>query len=355
MSGEEAGSRVDVDIGLSAQASFEAKVSTEIPAQSMGRFVDAITDVFRPFTERRGLKADLIRLQREDVLIEIAKKAFCRLEIENAVPSPMPNKILIPFLEKASLEDKDGFLIDRWADLLASSAMHPESAHPRFVQILSELGGAEAKLLRDIALFKADNVREMKPQLDRYTFSGLPDNYRRIFASIRLVNDDPKLRCAELACKLMCLIAGPGSSVTDINVLGKLEKTAELAREHYSGWFDGSPGQHPANFRVGNNKFYVDLLCSLHLLNHYSVEAQRPEFDRIEVSYVTVTPLGLEFLRRCDRDFEARFLSTSETVNRVCDNEQFCPKLYDAEWGRRGYQGISPDTGNGDPKPITKR
>jgi hypothetical protein len=187
MSGKDNGSKVDLDLGLSARATLEAKVSTEIPAQSTGRLVDAITDLFRPFTERRGLKADVIRLQREDVLIEIAKKAYRRLEIKNALPSPVPTKFLMPFLEKASLEDKDGFLIDRWADLLASSSMHPENAHPRFVQILSELGGAEAKLLRDVALFKSDNVRDMKFQLDHHSFVGLPDNFRRIFASIRLV------------------------------------------------------------------------------------------------------------------------------------------------------------------------
>ncbi len=218
MSGDDNRSKVDLDLGLSARASLEAKVSTEIPPQSTGRFVDAVTDLFRPFAERQGLKADLIRLQREDVLIEIAKKVHHRLKIENATPSPVPTKFLIPFLEKASLEDKDGYLIDRWADLLTSSSMHPESAHPRFVQILSELGGAEARLLRDIALFKADNVKEVEPQLDTHTFVGLPDNFRRVFASVILVNDDPKLRCTELACKMMCLIAGPGSSVTDINI-----------------------------------------------------------------------------------------------------------------------------------------
>ena len=111
MSSEKDGAKIAVDVGLSARASLEAKVSTEIPAQSTGRLVDAITDWFRPFTERRGWKADLIRLQREDVLIEIAKKAYRRLEIENVVPSAVPTKFLIPFLEKASLEDKDVFLI----------------------------------------------------------------------------------------------------------------------------------------------------------------------------------------------------------------------------------------------------
>jgi hypothetical protein len=68
-------SSVAIDLGISARASVEARVSTEIPAQSTGRLVDAITDIFRPFSKRQGLKADQIRLQREDVLIEIAKKA----------------------------------------------------------------------------------------------------------------------------------------------------------------------------------------------------------------------------------------------------------------------------------------
>src|SRR5260221_13689122 len=136
MSGAENGDK-NFDIGFSARATLEAKISTEIPSDSSGRLLDTITDMFRPFAERRGLKADLIRLQREEVLIEIAEKAYRRLEIEKADPSPIPNKFLIPFLEKASLEDDDSFLIDRWADLLVSSSMERVSRYPRFVQVLS--------------------------------------------------------------------------------------------------------------------------------------------------------------------------------------------------------------------------
>jgi hypothetical protein len=121
---------VKVDIELGAKASLEAKVSTEIPSKSAGRLVDAITDIFRPFSERRGLKADQIRLQREEVLIEIAHKALTRLQIENQQASPLPNKFLVPFLEKASLEEKDDILLDRWADLLAACSTDPCSAHP---------------------------------------------------------------------------------------------------------------------------------------------------------------------------------------------------------------------------------
>jgi hypothetical protein len=150
---------VAIDVGVSARASVEARVSTEIPAQSTGRLVDAITDVFRPFSERRGLKADMIRLQREEVLLEIARRARARLQAEGREPSPLPNKFLIPFLEKASLEEAGGGLVERWADLLASSSAEPASAHPRFVQVLSEITVGEAELLRKIAFHCIDEVR----------------------------------------------------------------------------------------------------------------------------------------------------------------------------------------------------
>ena len=87
-----------VDIGLGAKASLE--VSTEIPAQSSGRLLDALTDIIRPFSERRGLKADQIRLQREGVGIEIARLAHRRLEIENQPINPLPNKFWCRSLRK---------------------------------------------------------------------------------------------------------------------------------------------------------------------------------------------------------------------------------------------------------------
>jgi len=68
-----------------------------------------------------------------------------------------------------------------------------------------------------------------------------------------------------------------------------------------------------------------------------------PDFERIEIAYVTLTPLGLEFLRKCDRDVEERILNVSEAVNDVCDNVEYCPKLYDPDWARRGYRWTSSD------------
>jgi hypothetical protein len=65
---------VNVDSPVSFKAVVKAEIRTEVSKESASRLVDALTDAIRPFTEARGLRADQIRLQREDVLIEIAKK-----------------------------------------------------------------------------------------------------------------------------------------------------------------------------------------------------------------------------------------------------------------------------------------
>ncbi|MGH8610676.1 MAG: hypothetical protein ACREYF_01165, partial [Gammaproteobacteria bacterium] len=136
-------------VGVKAEAKFEVK--TEIPPESSGRLVDALVDIIRPFSEKRGLRADLIRLQREEVAIAIALKAVERLRITGSTPQSIPNKILVPMLEKASLEEPNSELIDRWANLLASTACFPHIKSVTFADVLSQIGGDQAKLLDRIA------------------------------------------------------------------------------------------------------------------------------------------------------------------------------------------------------------
>ena len=137
---------IKVDVGFGAKA----EIRTEIPAQSSGRLLDALTDMLRPISETRGLRADQIRLQREDVLLEIAKRTRERIDVESGDYLPVPNKVLIPALEKASLEDiQDSDMIDRWAELIASAA-RSEGIAPHIVGVLSELSSSQAQLLEDI-------------------------------------------------------------------------------------------------------------------------------------------------------------------------------------------------------------
>ena len=138
---------ISVEVGLKAGL----EVKAEIPEKSVGRLVDSLTDIIRPFTETRGLRADQIRLQREDILIEIAKKARARAELERISVKPIPIKMLVPFLEKASAEDMDTEMHDRWAALLLSASNEFHSRHLTFLDILGRLSSAEIKILERVA------------------------------------------------------------------------------------------------------------------------------------------------------------------------------------------------------------
>jgi hypothetical protein len=141
---------ISVEFGARAEAEFELK--GEIPSNSLGRLVDALTDAIRPFTERRGLRADQIRLQRAEVAVEIAKLAQKKIDEEQVQPKSVPNKILVPLIERSSNEElTDKFMIDRWSDLLVSASIK-SNVPPLFVQILDQMDGRQARVLSKLML-----------------------------------------------------------------------------------------------------------------------------------------------------------------------------------------------------------
>lgn len=142
--------KLPVSIELGAKASLEIKA--EVPKASAGRLVDALTDIIRPFTESRGLKADQIRLQRAEVAIEIARLAKLRIDARKQEIKSVSNKILVPLIERASNEDiSDRVMISRWANLLAAAATE-DSIPPIYVQILSQMSGRQALTLENVML-----------------------------------------------------------------------------------------------------------------------------------------------------------------------------------------------------------
>jgi hypothetical protein len=290
---------VSVDIGLGAKASLEAKVSTEIPAQSTGRLVDALTDILRPFSERRGLKADQIRLQREEVLIEIARKAHHRLEIENQPINPLPNKFLVPFLEKASLEELDSVLMDRWADLLASSSADPGSAHPRYVQILSEITADEAHLLHLIAFNSIDEVRFPGQAFFNCPIEYEPQHLHRrletLLGEIQLTPDIRK-RVDDIYSVIIAPFENPGVSLIEITADAVVNGKTELwGLDLYSY----TPPVLPRHQQS------LDVLYSLHLLQYHHIEIRYVDIN-IDVYYTCMTSLGTEFLDKCEGELHQK-------------------------------------------------
>jgi hypothetical protein len=295
-----------VNVGISAKAKFEARVSTEIPSQSSGRLIDAVTDIFRPFSEKRGLKADQIRLQREDVLLEIAKRAHQRLRLEDAPISPIPNKILVPFLEKASLEDENSFLLDRWADLLVSAARSTQAVHPRLIQVLSELTPAEALLLRHIAMngefarFRLhDSVVEFEPHTARFRIDKIIDE---LLGDCDFLRDDEAMYQLERSIldkkfylEIDKLFAFPG--VAPVLVFIAVDRTDVWSSE-------------PAESSTISNEIYendraVSVLQSLRIIEKNHIDVVRGTLE-IEVYYLNITELGIDLLINCDREIGKR-------------------------------------------------
>lgn len=301
--------KINVDVGASAKL----EVKTEIPPEASGNALNALVDVFRPFTEARGLKADQIRLQREDVLFEIAKKARERLAIENGEHHPLPNKFLIPFMEKASLENIGSELIDRWADLLAGGSSEPNKAHPRFVQILSELTSNEVNVLRQLALHAHnknnngysefyDNPLNFEPKI-------LKDQINKWLEEFPTdvehhLNQDHYLRelIVSLLEYLLKVFCSPSVSLS-CGYIENVSPDYDDINERYPPFDDACFEAISANAKA------VNILESFDLLKQEQVIVKLPTLGNkyldnihLELDYIRLTFLGTEFIEACDKE-----------------------------------------------------
>jgi hypothetical protein len=153
---------------VKAEATAKAEVVAKATYQSILRrrsFPPDVTrvkagawlDLISPITEWVDLKGDalnfqrrLLRVQQEETLLRVAQSVQAKMA-EATISQPVPRKILVPALEKASLEEpNDSAMIDRWASLLASAAQTVR-VQPRFVGILEEMTGQQAECLERLA------------------------------------------------------------------------------------------------------------------------------------------------------------------------------------------------------------
>lgn len=181
----------DLPVKLEASAKVEAslKVTGEVPSDALGRLVHSLTDMVSPFAERQGLKGDLLRLQRADVALEIARRAKAITDLSEAVAAPVSPKILVSLLEKASLEDPDSDLIDWWARLLASTVSSVPVRHPIFADILSRMTADEARFLEELTSKAEEDVLSGAIDLD-YIFKTVVGNPAQYYLDHRPKNDE---------------------------------------------------------------------------------------------------------------------------------------------------------------------
>lgn len=291
-------SSIRVDVGV--KASLELKA--EIPKETSGRILDALTDAIRPFTEKRGLKADIIRLQREDVALEIAKRALKRKEIEGLTFKSVPNKILVPILERGSLEEPESALIDWWSNLLTSSATKG-AIRPFLIDLMSALGDQEAKFLHSLWTDYSAQLRNAG------TFLGEPEHIMNYVVS----TVKPKLD--EHLSKIFA--TGQNSSID----FGKMASVLGRTMFELAAWGDGVgvPFELSAPVAINRNGALaiigqkssrieqagsaVDVCKALNILREYTHFEPVPGLigaqARYDVRALIFTRLGVEFMKAC--------------------------------------------------------
>ena len=133
----------------------EKSVTEHIPEDVSRAKADAWLDMISPITEWAGLfgdklrdKREMLRIERETNLMELATRLKAKLE--GKAITPIRHKILVPALERASLEAPESDFVERWANLLAWEATDPADDTGLFSSILAELGTEEAKLLDEV-------------------------------------------------------------------------------------------------------------------------------------------------------------------------------------------------------------
>jgi hypothetical protein len=127
-------------------------VSVEVSGRAASRATNALLDLISPFTQAFGLVGDQFSQIRLFAATRAARKAKEQLRREGISVANIPPKILLPWLEGASLEtDEADSLADAWAGLFVRAAKSSDAVTISYIDTLKKLGKDEAELLQFFA------------------------------------------------------------------------------------------------------------------------------------------------------------------------------------------------------------
>jgi hypothetical protein len=132
--------------------SVAAKPALDLVKDFLGRVLAPTGDAIGRSLAHPIVEWQKRRVERASKLVADAAAVVAESGQE---PQPVPGRLLIPILEKGSLED-DPELRDRWVALLANAAVNPGGVMPAFVSILGELSSMEARILRRVYELQAE-------------------------------------------------------------------------------------------------------------------------------------------------------------------------------------------------------
>lgn len=153
---------------------ISGKVEAKIGEQSIDKLVDALVDTFSPATELLGAIGDGVRLARVEIAAHITRRAKKLAEDNGLTLKAPPLKFLLPFFEKASIEE-DSELVEAWTALLVSAGSQFNSEQIIFSDILSKISSREALILSD--MWNRSKSRTIM-NFDREVHASIISNFR---------------------------------------------------------------------------------------------------------------------------------------------------------------------------------
>jgi Abortive infection alpha len=142
-----------------------------VRANAVERLGDQLADLISPLTEGLGWVGDQLSASRRASAIRAAAKARDMLREEGIVRGSVEPKILLPWLEGASLEtDGPDSLSDMWAGLLARAVKSSDAVSITYIETLRKLGSKEAQLLHFFAT-------DTSPEISTKFFGDIPDSF----------------------------------------------------------------------------------------------------------------------------------------------------------------------------------
>jgi Abortive infection alpha len=261
--------------------------------------------------ELGALLADQVRFIRWKNAERILRRAAQFAKARGIKPNEVPVKFLVPFLEKASLEDwKDNkAVIDMWAHLLTSAISGYQSRQILYIDILGKLSSADAKLLslmhkriRSESLYDEEDI-----DVDLWNIGDCEE-----------VTETTRLRLEKKKDALLKDF-GPQGLSAPIFASRLHERLIKRASRSSSWREDIVPVYFDLNFYYDKESlngmsgplekgFYLDSIMNLvgfKLLERFTVSARlldaidlRKEL-RATVVWICLTSLGLDFIRAC--------------------------------------------------------
>ncbi|WP_144404570.1 hypothetical protein [Belnapia sp. F-4-1] len=283
---------------------LKAEVKTEIPSASTGRLMDALVDIVRPFSERRGLKADLIRVQRDEVAFRALQLAHHHISTAGLTIKPIPNKGLVQLLEKASLEEiEDEVMVSMWANLLATAATTDSDNLPRFVNILSELNGQLLILLEKIithnlerlSFHQYEHVIHARLWADTTAITaGLNDEIAKAKDTSDDASDEYDKSVDEIIMlKIKSVLDQPGIAV-DVPAV-----TVDLDGESYEAYLREDFKDLVCQYSNDDQLDYA-ILESLNLIKQENISGYQIGDYKISAVWYRATVLGVQLFARCN-------------------------------------------------------